>query len=55
MKTQNKNLTFSKNTMVELNSNDLLEVNGGSTPAAAAASSAWCAAGAGAVLAYFLR
>jgi len=51
MKTQNKKLVFRKNAIINLNNDELLTVNGGSTPvcAGAAASSAGCAAGAAAV------
>ena len=31
MKTQNNKLRFNKNTMVELNNNELLDVNGGTS------------------------
>jgi len=55
MKTQNNTLKFNKNTMVELNNDDLLDVNGGSTPAVAAASSGGCLMAAGAALAWVLR
>jgi len=53
MKTQNKTLGFRKNAIIDLNNDQLLIVNGGTTPACAAAgaaaSSAGCAAGAAAV------
>jgi len=53
MKTQNNKLSFNTNTMVELNNEVLLDINGGSTPTTA--SSGWCLAAAGAGLAYLLR
>ena len=45
MKTQNTTLEFTKHSVIELNHNDLLDINGGSTPTAAAASTGGCAAG----------
>jgi lactobin A/cerein 7B family class IIb bacteriocin len=54
MKKQNVNnkLAFNKAAVIELNDNQLVDVNGGTTPVcvAAAASSGWCAAGAGAAV-----
>lgn len=32
MKTQNRNLAFNKNSVIELNDSQLLEVDGGTTP-----------------------
>ncbi|WP_452598612.1 hypothetical protein [Pontimicrobium sp. MEBiC01747] len=58
MKTQNSKLSFKTNDLVELNDNQMLETEGGTTPACAAAavvanaSSAGCASVAAAIVAW---